>query len=147
MSRSDPRTDAWAALLRVHAALVPRLDGELRRATGLPLAWYDILLELNAARDGALTMSELGERVVLSRSRVSRLVDELTGDGLVHRQPHEVDGRSAYATITPAGRQQLRDAAPTYLAGIREHFGRHLSPAEARMVAAALQRIHQNAGG
>ena len=53
--------------------------GGVRASTGLPLAWYDVLLELSGARDGRLTMSQLGERVVLSRSRVSRVVDEPRG--------------------------------------------------------------------
>lgn len=146
VTKRDPKIDAWAALLHVHAALVPQLDRELRQATGLPLAWYDILLELNAAPDGSLTMSALSQRVVLSRTRVSRLVPELVGQGLVERHAHEVDRRSSYATITPAGKQVLRDAAPTYLSGISKHFGHHLSAAEARTIAASLRRVSDHLG-
>jgi hypothetical protein len=43
---------AWAALLRVHAALLPALDQELQAAHGLPITWYDVLLELNARPSG-----------------------------------------------------------------------------------------------
>ena len=87
------RADAWGALLRVHATLVPRLDRELQAAHQLPLAWYDVLLELNSAPDRRLRMSELGERVMLSRTRVSRLVDEMSAAGLVRREANS--GRSA----------------------------------------------------
>ncbi|HEU5267914.1 MAG TPA: helix-turn-helix domain-containing protein, partial [Jatrophihabitans sp.] len=80
-----PGVRAWAALLQVHAALVPVLDRELQSATGLSLAWYDVLLELNAAPGRRLPMTELGEKVVLSRTRVSRVVDELSRAGLVER--------------------------------------------------------------
>src|SRR5262245_14784197 len=95
---------AWAALLRVHAALVPALDQELQATHGLPITWYDVLLELNAAPQRRLTMGELGAVAVVSRSRVSRVVDELVRAGLVAREPNPDDRRSAFATITPAGR-------------------------------------------
>jgi DNA-binding MarR family transcriptional regulator len=134
-------TDAWAALLRVHAAVTPVLDQELQAAHGLPITWYDVLLELNAAEGRRLTMSQLGEVAVVSRSRVSRVVDELVRAGLVERVPNPDDRRSAFARITPAGRARLRAAAPTYLAGIERHFTSHLTAAEAHAVATALERV------
>jgi Transcriptional regulators len=63
----------------------------------VPLSWYDVLLELNAAPDRRLRMSELGQRTVLSRTRVSRVVDELATAGLAERQPDQADGRSSFA--------------------------------------------------
>jgi DNA-binding MarR family transcriptional regulator len=134
-------TAAWSALLRVHANLTPILDQELQAAHGLPLTWYDVLLELNAAEGRELTMSQLGAVAVVSRSRVSRVVDDLARAGLVERVANPADGRSALARITPAGRSRLRAAAPTYLAGIERHFTSHLTPAEARTVATALERV------
>src|SRR5215207_10023610 len=99
-SRKKLAADAWGALLQVHAALVPALDKEVRRQTGLPLSWYDVLLELATEPEGRLRMSDLAERVVLSRTRVSRLVDELVARGLISREEHPDDRRSAYAVIT-----------------------------------------------
>jgi DNA-binding MarR family transcriptional regulator len=77
----------------------------------------------------------------VSRSRVSRVVDELVRAGLVERVPNPDDRRSAFARITPAGRARLRAAAPTYLAGIERHFTSHLTAAEAHAVATALERV------
>jgi len=134
---------AWGGLLQVHADLVPLLDKRLQQATGLPLAWYDVLLELNAAPGRRLRMGELGEKVVLSRSRVSRLVDELTHVGLVERVENPDDRRSAYARLTSTGRARLRAAAPVYLEGISENFTRHLDAEELEVIAAALWRIHE----
>jgi DNA-binding MarR family transcriptional regulator len=138
---SDTDVGAWAALLRVHAALVPVLDRELQRACGLPLTWYDVLLELNAAPGRRLSMGELGEAAVVSRSRVSRVVDQLVAEGLVSREPNPGDRRSAYAAITAAGRERLRAAAPTYLSGIERHFTSRMTAAESRAVAAALDKV------
>jgi DNA-binding MarR family transcriptional regulator len=135
--------DAWGALLQVHAALVPELDRELRRRTGLPLAWYDVLLELRGAPDHRLTMSELGDRVVLSRSRVSRVVDELVGQGLVARETNPADARSAYAVLSAAGEERFLDAAPVYVSGIEQGFAAGLSEAELRTIAGALRRVRE----
>jgi DNA-binding MarR family transcriptional regulator len=134
-------TSAWAALLRVHANLVPVLDKELQAACGLPLTWYDVLLELNVAPGRRLSMGELGEVAVVSRSRVSRVVDQLVAEGLAAREANPADRRSAYALITEAGRRRLRGAAPTYLGGIRRHFTSQMSEAEARTTARALEKV------
>ena len=99
-SEIDPVT-AWAGLLRVHAAVVPKLAKELA-TVGLPISWYDVLLVLNAAADRRLRMTELGEQAVLSREQISRVVTELERAGLVERTPNPDDKRSSYATITPA---------------------------------------------
>jgi DNA-binding MarR family transcriptional regulator len=143
----DTDTAAWAALLRVHAALVPALDRELQAAHGLPLSWYDVLLELNAAPERRLTMGELGEVAVVSRTRVSRVVDELVRAGLVSRETNPADGRSAYATITEAGRRRLRAAAPTYLGGIQRLFTSKLTGREAETIARALGKVVSSPGG
>jgi DNA-binding MarR family transcriptional regulator len=137
----DDRTTAWSTLLKVHAALVPVLDRELQDRSGLPITWYDVLIELNAAPDRRLTMTALGTVSVVSRSRVSRVVDELTRAGLVRREPNAADRRSALAVLTDEGRQRLRAAAPGYLDGIERHFTRHLSADEQRVIVGALQKV------
>ncbi|HET7432286.1 MAG TPA: MarR family transcriptional regulator [Nocardioides sp.] len=133
-TRKKLAAQTWGSLLQVHAALVPELDRRLKEATGLPLTWYDVLLELSAARDGRLTMSQLGERAVLSRSRVSRVVDDLAAAGLVRRDTHPEDRRSAYAVITESGLTRFRQAAPVYVAGIEESL--------ASLTVPELQRLH-----
>jgi DNA-binding MarR family transcriptional regulator len=152
--RSDPPgsgefthlgADAWGALLRVHAAVVPMLDKELQAARRLPLAWYDVLLELNSAPGRRLRMGDLGDRVTLSRTRVSRLVDELATAGLVTREANPDDRRSAYAVLTAQGRTALRGAAPVYLGGIRDHFADILSAQELRTITTALDRVIEQA--
>ena len=134
-------SDTWGALLKVHAALVPRLDRELQEAHGLPLTWYDVLLELNSAPERRLTMGQLGSVAAVSRTRVSRVVDELVRAGLVSREPNPDDGRSAFAALTPAGRAALRKAAPTYVASVQREFADHLTAREAEVLAGALRKV------
>jgi DNA-binding MarR family transcriptional regulator len=133
--------DTWGALLKVHAALVPRLDRELQETHGLPLTWYDVLLELNTAPERRLTMGQLGSVAAVSRTRVSRVVDELVRAGLVAREPNPDDGRSAFAALTPAGRAALRKAAPTYVAAVHREFADHLTAREADVLAGALRNV------
>src|SRR3954464_1221364 len=133
--------DTWGALLKVHAALVPLLDRELQEAHGLPLTWYDVLLELNSAPGRRLTMGQLGSVAAGSRARVSRVVDELVRAGMVARQPNPDDGRSAFAALTPAGRATLRRAAPPYVAAVRREFADHLTARETEVLAGALGKV------
>jgi DNA-binding MarR family transcriptional regulator len=145
-NRRDLAADAWGSVLRVHAALVPRLDHRLQAESGLSLAWYDVLLELNSAPGRRLRMSDLGERVVLSRTRVSRVVDELARAGLVAREANEDDKRSAYAVMTSEGRRVFRAAAPRYLDAIESEFAAAVPMADLaavkRVLDAVLQRAH-----
>ena len=142
-SRKKLAADAWGALLQVHAELVPILDKQLRARAALPLAWYDVLLELSAAADRQLTMTELSERVVLSRTRISRVVDELTDAGLVRRQANPTDARSAFAVLTSEGLERFRQAAPIYLSGIEQQFAAALSDNDLRVVGSALARVRE----
>src|SRR5271165_6059461 len=136
----DPVVAAWRGLLVAHSRLVPAVEGDLRAAGQVPLSWYDVLLELNAAPGRRLRMSELGQRVVLSRTRVSRVVDELAAAGLAERQPDEADGRSSFAVLTARGKDALRRAWPVYRQAIHRHLGARLTTQQCRELAALLDQ-------
>jgi DNA-binding MarR family transcriptional regulator len=140
-SRKKLAADAWGALLQVHAELVPLLDRQLRARAALPLAWYDVLLELSAAADRQLTMTELANRVALSRTRISRVVDELTDAGLVCRQANPADARSAFTVLTPQGFERFKQAAPIYLSDIEQYFAAALSDDDLRTLGSTLARV------
>lgn len=136
----DP-VGAWRALLLAQNAVLRAVDADLHEAGHIPLQWYDVLLELNAAPDRRLRIQELANRVVLTRTRVSRLVDRLADADLVVREPDPDDGRACFAAITPAGRQSLRSAAPVYLDGIERHFARHLTGDQAHAITQGLGQV------
>jgi len=139
-TRDDARLDVWRHFLVAHAALVDVLERELQEAHGLPLAWYDVLVQLNAA-GGRRRMGDLAESVLISRSGLTRLVDRMEEAGLVRRARVPGDKRGSEAVLTAEGRSALRTAAPTHLRGIEEHFSRHLNPQEVRAMREALGRI------
>jgi len=137
----DAVVEAWRGLLVAHSRLVPAVEADLRAAGQVPLSWYDVLLELNAAPDRRLRMSELGQRAVLSRTRVSRVVDELAAAGLAERQPDEADGRSSFAVLTAQGKSALRRAWPVYREAIHRHLAARLSVEQCRELAALLGQV------
>lgn len=135
------RVDAWRWLLRAHAATLPAIEADLARAGVVKLAWYDVLLELDNAPERRLRMTQLGQRVTLSRSRVSRIVDELVREGLVERVADADDRRASFAVLTAAGRRALRRAAPLYLDSVERHFSALLEDHEREVVARALHKV------
>jgi DNA-binding MarR family transcriptional regulator len=132
---------AFAALLKVQAAVVRRLEERLDDHRLVPIAQYDVLLELNAAPGRRLRMQQLSDRVVLSRSRVSRVVDDMERAGLVRREPDPDDRRAAFAVITDDGRAALHKAAPVYLQGIEEEFLSHLTAPERKALERSLRKV------
>lgn len=143
MASSNDRSGlrAWELLLRTQASLVAAIGREVEAASGLPLSWYDVLLELSREPGQRLRMTELGERVVLSRSQVSRVVDQMRQHGLVSKTSDPADGRATFAVLTPRGKTRLRSAAPHYLSSIDRHFSSKLDPTEAQVITRALRRV------
>ena len=136
---------AWRAFLRAHATLLRRLEAELVAEHDLPLPSYDVLVQLSESPSGTLRMTELAERVLLSRSGLTRLVDRLVRDGLVQRRACPQDARGTLAELTPAGLDRLRDAWPTHVRGVAAHLGR-LSADEVDTLAVLLGRLVPDAG-
>jgi DNA-binding MarR family transcriptional regulator len=122
ISRHDPRLDAWRSFLRAHARVVRELERELQDEQSMALTDYDVLVQLAAAGERRLRMSELADGLLLSRSGVTRLVDRLETAGLVERVSCDTDRRGQWASLTDAGYARLRDATPTHLRGVATHF-------------------------
>lgn len=131
---------AWRAFLRSHAVVTRRLDAELSACAGLSLGDYDVLIQL-AFADGRLRMHELADRVVLSRSGISRLVDRLVAAGYVRREHCAADARGAFAVLTDDGVERLRQATPAHLDGVRRSFLSHLRGGELSALADILERL------
>ncbi len=138
---SDWRVQVWRSFLRAHATTVRELERELAAEAGMPLAWYDVLLQLVEAPDRRLRMAELADRVLLSRSGLTRLVDRLQAEGLVRREPSKDDARGTYTVLTDAGFHRLRRAAPVHLDGVARHWLSHFSDDELHELGALLNRI------
>ncbi|MEU6065745.1 MULTISPECIES: MarR family winged helix-turn-helix transcriptional regulator [Streptomyces] len=147
MADRDYGLEAWRAMLLAHNAALRAIESDVQRDGRVPLTWYDVLLELKAAGEEGLRMQEVAGRVVLSRTRVSRLVDDMVRAGLVRKMPDPHDRRVSWAAITDEGAAALRATAPVYLRSIRRHFSAHLTDEDAQVVAEALHKVAQRDDG
>ncbi len=142
----DPRLGAWRSFIQAHARLLRRLDDELQETHGLSLAEYDALLQLVNAPDRRLRMSVLAERVLLSRSGITRLVDRLEAAGMVERSACVTDARGAEARLTAMGHETLRAASRTHLDGVQRYFLGPIADADRASIEAGCNQILDELG-
>ena len=132
---------AWRTFLRAHSQVTRRLEADLLAEHDLSLPSYDVLVQLSEAPHRRLRMTELAERVLLSRSGLTRLVDRLEREGLVGRQACPSDARGTHAVLTDAGLSKLCTAWPTHLRGVSEHVTSRLDARELGVLAELLGRL------
>src|SRR3989454_5226923 len=131
---------AWRSLLRAHATLMRRLDTDLERETGLSVGDFDVLAQLAEAR-GALRMTELADRALISRSGMSRRVARLADEGLLRRERAGTDARGVEVALTDAGIARLSETAPIHARGISELFVGQLDDQELAVLERALNKV------
>lgn len=143
-SPSPERLRAWRLYWESALALADVLDAELERDAGIPLRWYDVLVQLEEKPDG-LRMNELAERILYSKSGFTRVVDRMEEAGLVSRVRPENDRRSILVVLTDAGRRTMDRARRHHRHAIEQHFSRHLTDSDIRAVTRALERVSDHA--
>ncbi len=133
-------TGLWLDFLRAHAQISHRLEEDLQARVGFPLTWYDVLFHLSEAPKSKLRLQDLAEKLLFSRSGLTRLIDRIEQAGLVAREPDPHDRRGISAVLTAAGRRALRRAAPTHAQGIARYFLGPLSGADRKALRAVLRK-------
>jgi DNA-binding MarR family transcriptional regulator len=113
---------AWRGMLEVHARVTQRLDAQMHAEHGLSVSAYEVLMFLADAPEHRMRMSEIAQRVLLSRSGCTRLVDRLVDQGYVTRSADATDGRGLHAQLTDAGLDKVTAARRTHHDGIRQFF-------------------------
>ncbi|WP_344589977.1 MarR family winged helix-turn-helix transcriptional regulator [Actinomadura vinacea] len=140
-SISAEELTVWRAMLRTQVRISRRLQADLLAGHDLALASYDVLTRLGEEPGGRLRMNDLADRVLLSRSGLTRLVDRLQREGLVERESCDSDARGLYAVITPRGRTRLAEAGPTYRRGVRDYVLSRLDEADLRALALIMSKL------
>lgn len=131
---------AWMAFLETQNRLQRRIDAQLRADAGLTQAQYEILSRLADAPAGRLRMSELANQIVTSLSGLSYRVTQLCAAGLAAREPDPSDERAVLVSLTDAGHELLRAAAPGHVRVVREGLLAALTPAQVAALADLLGR-------
>jgi DNA-binding MarR family transcriptional regulator len=146
-TQASPSVDAFARLLRAHAALTRELSARLVADHGLTITDYQCLLTLAQSDEGAMRRVDLAERLMLTPSGVTRLLDGLERDGWVTKGTCESDARVTYAVLTDEGRERLESAGRSHVAQVRELFEQQLSPEELDTLVELLGRLPGGAAG
>lgn len=126
---------AWTLLIRAQQVLLDRVENALKEADLVPLSWYDVLLELSRDTDSGLRQYEIGERILLNKHNLSRLIDRLESNGLVKRQACNVDGRGNIIKITKKGLQLKQEVWPVYAKAIQKLIAEPLTVTQIQALA------------
>jgi DNA-binding MarR family transcriptional regulator len=133
--------EAWIGLLRAHAATTRQFNTELLERHDLTLNDFDVLAQLSRGPQHGLKRSELAERVLLTPSGITRLLDGLERAGYVARGECPTDARVTYAVLTDAGREKLREASKTHLASVRALLAERFTTEELEQLSELLGRL------
>jgi len=145
LSSPDPEAlRAWRLFFESALALVDLLGTELEEEVGIPMRWYDVLVQLEESPDG-IPMNELADRILYSKSGFTRVVDRMEEAGLVRRVRPEHDRRSILVVITDAGNETKERARRYHRDGIERHFAQHLSDADVKALIRALEKVSTHA--
>jgi DNA-binding MarR family transcriptional regulator len=109
----------WRAYLNSHRLLLDAIDAQLRRDSGMPHAYYEILVRLSDAENRTLRMAELADATRVSASRLSHAIARLEERGWVRRQECPTDRRGQLAVLTGEGFAKLTTAAPGHVEAVR----------------------------
>jgi DNA-binding MarR family transcriptional regulator len=139
---TEQELTAWRGMLEAHARVTQQLDAQMQREHGLAVSAYEVLMFLADAPDHRLRMSEIAQRVLLSRSGCTRLVDRLVALGYVTRHAASGDGRGLYAELTESGLDKLRAARVTHHEGVRRFFLDRLTATDEIVLGDIWERFH-----
>jgi DNA-binding MarR family transcriptional regulator len=131
----------WRAFWESAMGLLDVLDGELQRDAGMPLRWYDVLVHLEEEPGGRCRMNQLAGLILLSKSGLTRLVDNLEGAGFVRRERDPVDRRAIDVLLTDEGSAALQAARAVHRRGIQQHFARHLDERDFKALERAFEKV------
>ncbi len=134
---------AWRKYIVASRRMYEALDEDLT-SHGLSLSDYEILVHLSDAKDRSLRMSELADKTILSRSRLSHRIKYMEGKGWVERQKCASDKRGTWAVMTTKGWNTIVKAAPDHVASIRKRFMDQISKADQANIAAIFEKVESN---
>jgi len=132
---------AWIALIRAQKTSLQTVEQAFKQQGLPPLAWYDVLWELEQAQPDALRPFELEQRLLMPQYGLSRLLDRIRDAGYLERRPSAADGRGFDIAITAAGRAIRKKMWPVYAAALNRALGARLSDAEAKKLATLLEKL------
>jgi DNA-binding MarR family transcriptional regulator len=141
---SAERLRCWRLFFESAMALLDVLDAELERDAGIAQRWYDVLIHLEESPDG-VPMNVLADRILYSKSGLTRVVDRMEEAGLIQRVRPESDRRTILVVLTETGAATLQHARRYHRDGIQRHFAQHLTDTDVKALTRALEKVSAHA--
>ncbi len=140
-TQSQLALTAWVRLLRAHAAIARTFNAQLQAEHALTINDFEALLLLSHAPDAKLKRIELADRLQLTPSGVTRMLDGLQAAGWVDKAACDSDARVSYAVLTDAGREKLACAAHAHTAAVAALFTERFDDTELEALGMLLHRL------
>ncbi|MBI2360039.1 MAG: MarR family transcriptional regulator [Deltaproteobacteria bacterium] len=130
-------TSLWIRFLRFNLLSHKRLEDNLGKLDLTPPQFY-VLATIGYA--GGLPFSEIGEKMMVTVSNLTGIVDRLEEKGLVVRDRDVRDRRVVRVRLTEKGTKLYRTTIPFFEKSIAEFFS-PLSKAQQKELAALLRKL------
>ena len=139
----DEKVLLFGLLLATNARLTRDLGAVLEDKCDLPVAWFEVLLQLRRSPDGRLKMNQVADAIFHSTGGTTRLVDRMEGAGLIERQLCPTDRRAVHVAITPEGDARLDQALGVHLNYLKGSLACRLSEEERATLAHLLTKLNE----
>ncbi len=140
-TRSTNVEQVWEGLDRVHSSMTAALEHDLVPEAGMPLAWYEVLLNLSRSSGGMMRYQDLARVAGITNSGASRRLEQMTKAGLIERRSCPTDRRGVFAHITTKGQAAFKTAHKVFLNSLERNLGTSLKPGDAELISAALSKL------
>lgn len=131
---------SWVSLIHAATHLRRGLEEAFLTELGFGLPEQDLIKQLHV-NGGAMTLTELSQRIYFSKSGVTRMIDRLEDAGFVARKPVAGDRRAINAVLTTKGRKAF-DRSRTILRGYVENtLGDALSNEDQKTLKNILEKL------
>jgi len=137
---TDPELGAWRAFLRAGSAAGLAMEAALA-PTGVSHSEYDVLVNIAGGPREGLRPTELAERVLITKSGLTRLLDRLVERGYIERRVCASDRRGQLIVLTAEGRHAYRRATPNIVRAIGTILGGRLGDREVEALRVSCERI------
>lgn len=141
---NDHEQEVWRAFRELLWGFESAMDRQLLRDSDLSGVEYSVLASLSEADDGVMRARDIAQQLDWERSRLSHLLKRMEARGLVERVTCATDARGFNISMTSAGWDAIRQAAPGHVTFVRENVFDPLSDAEREALLSATTKMQQS---
>ncbi len=116
------KTKLMTRMIGNSSRLSLELNRRMKQELSLSLAKYEVLVAIDRAEGGEITMSDLSRELFVSNANMTGMTTRLQKDGLVEKRSRPTDRRIYSVVLTERGAKKLEEASVKHSLWIRELF-------------------------